>query len=148
LVNILLSFGPKWKLDYFQNSFSDEEDYIELSNVNGDYENEEDVSNRLVTICQYLYIFCNPRWDQGKMTRTNCESKLQGDIVGGFLVRESMGQKILSVKTNMQDISHFMLHQDPNEEEWTLDRKLYKSLPELVDFYRDNNLPGQNVTLK
>ena len=82
------------------------------------------------------------------MTRENCETKLRGDIVGAFLVRESKGRKVLSVNSSMQKVSHFNLHEDQEREEWSLDEKLYRSLPDLVEYYRDNKLPGQNVTLK
>jgi hypothetical protein len=82
------------------------------------------------------------------MTRKNCETQVLGDIIGGFLVRENAtGRKVLSVKTGMEQVSHFNLHQDQEEEVWTLDKDMYMSLPELVDYYRENKLPGQNIPL-
>ena len=38
------------------------------------------------------------------MTREVCEKRLVGDVVGGFIVRESKGRKVLSVKMGMGEI--------------------------------------------
>ena len=82
------------------------------------------------------------------MSRKECEKRLLGDITGVFLVRESKGRRVLSVKTGMDDLSHYNIHQDVERGGWSLDREKYFSLDELVHFYRENEIPNANIKLK
>ena len=82
------------------------------------------------------------------MTRERCEDLLLGDIVGCFVVRESKGKKILSVKTAMEEVKHITIHQNHGQG-LSLDKKLhFDHVEKLVDHYRENRLPGTDIELK
>eukprot|EP00092_Neocalanus_flemingeri_P011754 GFUD01012676.1.p1 GENE.GFUD01012676.1~~GFUD01012676.1.p1 ORF type:complete len:547 (-),score=79.15 GFUD01012676.1:142-1782(-) len=115
------------------NAVPEDADYVDIYTAerDNDYDNAEELN----------------RWDHGKMTRADCEDQVLGDIVGGFIVRESKGRKVLSVKTDMATVTHFNIHQD-EEGKWSLDKEMYFSLVELVEFYRENEIPKTDIKLK
>ena len=81
------------------------------------------------------------------MTREVCEKRLVGDVVGGFIVRESKGRKVLSVKMGMEEIKHIPIHKE--EGGWTLDKKIpFELVEQLIGHYKENILPGSNLYLK
>jgi len=88
-----------------------------------------------------------PRWDRGQISREESEDLLSGDMIGGFLVRTSKGQKVLSLK-DVGRVKHIKL--DESSGQVTGDNKaFFSTIQELIDFYKINPVPGtSNVRLK
>jgi len=88
-----------------------------------------------------------PRWDRGQMSREESENLLSGDMIGGFLVRTSKGQKVLSLK-DVGRVKHIKL--DESNGQVTGDNKVFfSSIEELIDYYKRNPIPGTtNVHLR
>ena len=81
------------------------------------------------------------------MSREESEDLLSGDMIGGFLVRTSKGQKVLSLK-DVGRVKHIKL--DESNGQVTGDNKaFFSTLQELIDYYKMNPIPGtSNVRLK
>ena len=72
------------------------------------------------------------RWDRGQISREESEDLLSGDMIGGFLVRTSKGQKVLSLK-DVGRVKHIKL--DESSGQVTGDNKaFFSTIQELIDF--------------
>ena len=81
-------------------------------------------------------------WDRGEMSREESEDQLSGDLVGGFLVRVSKGQKVLSLK-DVGRVKHIKLTESNNQISGD-GNVFFNNINELIEYYKRNSIPGTN----
>ena len=81
------------------------------------------------------------------MSREESEDQLSGDLVGGFLVRTSRGQMVLSLK-DVGRVKHIKL-EERNGQISGDSKVFFSDIQELIDYYKINPIPGTtNVHLR
>ena len=76
------------------------------------------------------------------MSREESEDQLSGDLVGGFLVRVSKGQKVLSLK-DVGRVKHIKLTES-NHQISGDGIVFFNNINELIEHYKRNSIPGTN----
>ena len=76
------------------------------------------------------------------MSREESEDQLSGDLVGGFLVRVSKGQKVLSLK-DVGRVKHIKLTES-NHQISGDGIVFFNNINELIEYYKRNSIPGTN----
>ena len=76
------------------------------------------------------------------MSREESEDQLSGDLVGGFLVRVSKGQNVLSLK-DVGRVKHIKLTESNNQISGD-GIVFFNNINELIEYYKRNSIPGTN----